>query len=562
MAWYNFWKKKGKREYLDAQITEHVLKDPETGNPYRMALIPQHEAEAFQIDSAKEGLAMNVWAKVKPAMIHKTSDADDEGTTDIRVQSGTPGLFGAPGEVPQAYYERMKLEQKRAAQYDEYKRVYRESVIARKALNVVVKNIYIVGQGELSYTIKSEDARIQKLVEDCDERVEMHRFAPGCCRATLKHGDGFVEPVVDKANSVVRVKWLNPKYMYRNEDEFGRLQVEGAFTMEDEEGEVYAKFLPWQVLHLRYDHEIENRYGTSFLDPGRIPERQYSIGKDSVMIRRLTRAPKRYAYTVPMPKLTSPTDQKLALAELKRDLRRKQVMDSEGHRHQRKKPMIEENDVFLPWTDKEMPPKVEMFDPGGMNDPLTDIFMFRDEVIVAYNVPPAYLGLDKEVRGRAHLGWIDIEFARILRSVQIMMAEDLQRPLYDLQLLLLGVKIIDKRMYDIVYPAISLVDEKLKMEIERFKWEIAVLANNQLGVPTRWVLENIVKLPEDDVNQIMNDLEPKAQTGQPTPTPGSKQTQFTKEAVLGNARLYSELMDFKVQLQYIIKHGLNREISL
>jgi hypothetical protein len=562
VAWFR--KKKNKNDVLDARITNTVHIDKKTNEQFLVAYIPKdnllERVEQDQIDG-NSGLVSKMWTKIRPHMFHRTSDMDDEHTTDVRTQAdGFGSSFSDPNSAGMEYYQRMRIEDGRKAAYNEFLRVYRESVIGRRSLTIVVKNVFIADEGEKAYEIRSEDTRVQSILEDLDERVEMSDNLPKFCKSALKWGDGFIEPVVDANYSVVRLKWLNPKDTHRNEDEFGRLRVDDGFTMEDASGTIYARFMAWQVVHIRYDHEIENLYGTSFFDPGRRSERMYDLGKQSVMISRMVRTPKRYSFTIPMPKNIQPGEKKRLIKKMKMDLRKRKQADSDGNLDLRKKPMIEENDIYMPWHDKDMKPDVSMFDPGGFSDSLLDIYLHRDEVVMAYGVPPTYLGLDKEVRGRAHLGWVDIEFARTLRDIQKLMAW-FQRKVYDLQLILLGIKVKDKQQYEIVYPAISLVDERLKEEVERLKWETASIANNQMGIPIPWLLEHVVGLSEADIEQIVPNLEPKTQEPSNVPMPGDRQTQFTKESVMGNMRLRSELSDLKGKIQYIIRHGLHKESS-
>jgi len=552
-------RKKKRRKWLDAKVTPEVLQDKD-GTRYSVALVPKAEADEWVQDQKHLGLAQRMWARIRPVFKGRTSDADDETTTDV---GGSSSMYGS-SQVAESYYEQMKLEQKRAAMYDDYRRMYKECVLARRALNVTVDNVFVAKEGdEKTWEVKSDDSSVQNVLEGLDKRVEMEDWLPKYVRATLKNGDGMHERVADQAASIVRLKWLDPKYVKRNEDKYGRLDSQRAFTMQDETGQVYAEFMYWQVGHTRFDHEIENRYGSSFFVTARRPWRQIEMMKDGVIIRRLTRASKRYSYIVPFPAGTHPDEQKKIIEQMKDSVRRTKFVDSDGKLDIRKRPALDDEDIWLAQVgDNQV--KVEMFDPGGMNDNLLDIKFFNDEIVVSLGVPPAHLGLDKEVRGRAHLGWVDINFARLLRAVQ-KMAAGVQRGVYDLQLALLGMKTVDKDQYRIVYPPISFVDEKLKLEVEQLKWEVASNARATLGIPTRWLLEKVVGLSEDEIETIMGDpdyrtVEPGASKGggfggfAPSPT----DMRAARDAAYGNERIRAQLLDLRDKFQAVARYGLNQ----
>lgn len=549
MTWYrpSTWQKKQK--YLEGQISDKVLTDPATGKEFVPVLIPKHEAEKYRTTMERRAgkLSDRVAAKVRPLYRDKSSDAAATPTTDV---GGQVSLFGY-SQIAGAYYDRMKQEQGRIARYDEYKLLYRECVPACRALNVTVGNVFTSSDGdEESWTIQSDDKDVQKQLEDLDRRCEMHEFMPKFCRSTLKYGDGFLEPIVDLAFSVTRVKWVNPRYVYRNEDQHGRLDAEAAFEMRDESGEVYASFRYWQMIHARYDHDIENRYGDSFFLTMRKPTRQVSMMKDGVVIKWLTRSTKRYSIIVQAPRGTNREERERIKNDMKDELRRDRMTDNDGNLDLRKKVPLDEQDIFLVVDKGDDKTDVKLFDPGGVNDNYDGIRLFIDDQIMALGVPPAYMGIDKEVRGRAHLGWVDIEFARMLRVIQKMNA-GVQRRVYDLQLMLTGQRSDDSKQYRVVYPAISFIDEKMKLEVQQLKWQIASEAKATLGVPTRWLLEHVVGLGEEDIEEIMIGLQEPVQQPQRS-NPNDMQGYVQK------MRMHGELMDLRDKLSYVVKHGLHK----
>jgi hypothetical protein len=133
------------------------------------------------------------------------------------------------------------------------------------------------------------------------KRVDLHELAPKSYRSALMYGDAFEEVVFDPANAIIRIKWLNPNYMRRNEDEFGRLMPDDAFTMIDAGGDPVAEFAHWQVIHQRHEHERGDLYGMSFFFSGRRPFRILQAMEDGVAIKRLQNATESLVFYIPVP---------------------------------------------------------------------------------------------------------------------------------------------------------------------------------------------------------------------------------------------------------------------
>jgi len=97
-----------------------------------------------------------------------------------------------------------------------------------------------------------------------------------------------------------------------------------------------------------------------------------------------------------------------------------------------------------------------------------------------------------------------------------------------------------------------------------------------MGIPTRWLLENIIKLSEEDVAEVVNNLEPIQPQGGgfgggggggrwESVYPqgfGPKEMSNVKEAVFGNLRLQSELVDLKAKIKAVLTERLHMPVSV
>ena len=529
------------------------LIDHRDGVEKDFALVPLEEGYR---PKRQKNLAQRIWNSLKPKLDIETPD---RLTTDSGVSVNAGSLTTS---AALAYYDQMKQQQTRKARMDDYDRMDEECVEASAALDIVVGNVFLPMEGDReTHDIIADDNTVREILVNLDKRIETHEIMPEICRSMLKDGDSFEEVVADETPSIIRLKYLNPRFMIRCEDRFGRLESPVAFKMQDESLQTVAEFKPWQVVHTRFRHQRGNLYGKSFFYNSRKPWRQLAMMEDGVVIKRLTKATKRYAFYIPVPKNAHPDEKKRIVAEAIAKLKRRSIVDSDGKLDLRRSPLADDEDFYIPVEEGgDQQAKVEVFDPGTSSDNMLDVTYFRDKMILPTRVPKAYMGLEADTRGRAMLGWQDVEFGRMIRSVQKIMAGK-QRRIYDTELLFNGY-IPTEELYSVIYPPISFVDEQMRMAIEQVKWTIVQNANTALGVPLRWLLENIIKLSEKEVEEIVSSLEPKqvAAPGMGGGGIGQKEMGAIKESVFTNMRLQNDLFDLRNKLRVIIQEKLHQPL--
>jgi hypothetical protein len=536
----------------------HKFRDEATGEERDYALVPLDEVDQTP---AQQNLIQRVWGLLK-------SKDEKEQETPVTTDTGVSLFAGSSNAlIAQRYYDEMKINQARVGMLADYERMDAECVEAQTALDITVGNVFLPVEGDQeSHEIVSDDTAVKTTLDDLDKRIDSHEILPEICRGLLQTGDSFEEKVIDAHPRIARLKYLNPKYMVRNEDVYGRLR-DDAYEMRDESQQRLAVFAPWQVVHTRFRHKRGNLYGTSFFFNSRRPWRQLSMMEDGVCIRYLTRAGKRLAFYIPVPKNMQPEEKKKLVREAVSKLKRRSVVDSDGKMDLRRNPLADDEDYYIPVEEgAEGRARVELLDSGGMNDNLAPVMYFRDKVVLPTRVPKAYMGLEQDTRGRAMLGWQDIEFGRVVRSVQKIMA-NFQRDIYDTELRLNGI-VPEDDLYWVKYPPISFIDEQMKVTVEQTRWTIAQLANQSMGVPKRWLLANVLNLDDEEVEEIMASLEPVqsqqgwggSSWGGGGGSFGQKEQAAVKEAVYTNLRLQGELMDLKSRIKLVLSEKLNQPL--
>lgn len=534
----------------EASVTKRKRKGEfqtyETPGGDRYAMVPMDEVDQMRSPDEK-GIFGRVGARFRAAFgsSGKEAETTDTGRAQSRAGSGTMNDIA----------EMTTIEMCRHSKYQDYRKIDAECTELGRALSVTVNNVFASRYGDQdSYEVRGDDQRSIDAIVELDERVEMHSVMPGACKSMLLYGDNFEEVVVDEDFAVVRLKWLNPFTMYRHEDDYGRLDKENAFTQIDDQGTKCAEFRPWQVLHMRHDYQRGDLYGRSFFFHGRKPWRQIGLMEDGVIMNRLTKATDRFVYYVEIPKNADEHDAKRIVDQAKKDLKKRPLVDpNTGKLDLRKSPVGDDEDIFI-GVYPDSPAKVERLGASGTTGELRDVEHFQNKMFMSTGVPKAYLGLERDVNAKATLQWEDVEYARILRGIQKEIAQA-QRHVYNFQLALMGI-VPEKESYKIVYPAISFVDEQIKMEIERMRWEIAVLARG-IDVPLRWVLVNVVGLSDEAAEEVDLTREPQPAAGA---RPAAEDLADLRTSVFANARLARSVRDLRDMIAVVRSERLNKEL--
>lgn len=563
MAW---WKREKKQKPLpypviplerDGEMVQHVQIPLRDLMEYTMGGGGGRGSEA-----RKQRLIQRIGSMFSREAIEQTSMAPDESTTD------TGSAAKSDSAVAGSYYEQIRIEHKRIARLRDYERMDNEDTVLNRALDVRTENAYTSRDGDQeSFEVGSDsDEATGRILEDVTERLKLHEQMPTIHRSALKYGDDMEERIYDNAHVLVRLKWLHPKYMRRNEDDYGRLIADRAFTMVDEAEEPIAVFEHWQVIHWRHNRKRGDLYGSSMMFPSRRPFRITHLMEDGIAINRLVRSTDKLAFYIPVPRNADQAEQQRIIEEVKQKFKRRSNIDAAGKLDLTKNPLGDDEDIFV-GTWEGSPAKVERLAIGGVISKPYDLEHFENQKIMGTGVPKSYLGLERDVNAKATLEWQDIEFARGIRSDQKEAAGFL-RGVYDGQLVALGMP-TGKNVYYVEFPAISFVDEGMKMEALKLRWDVAATAKSSLGIPVEWLLEKVVGLGAEDIEVIMADIQPADAMqmmrgmgmGLPTAEPGAKELERVAAEALNSRHIVANLGDLRAKLDAVIEHGLHRTLA-
>ncbi len=303
---------------------------------------------------------------------------------------------------------------------------------------------------------------VQQAIESMITRTRLEEKIYGITRDLLKYGDNFQQVVVDKNFSIVRLMYMPPKSMNRNEDDQGALPSElGAFTQtRPRTQQVIASFYPWQIIHMRWNRSGGQLYGRSIGKTARTSWRKMQAMEEALVINWLTRAFARLLFTIDVTGKT-PTQAKLAVAAFRRDLEKRKI--AEGVEGIEQLSVVK--DIFLGQGFHTIAGKavqgltnVQVLDTSSSGfSNLGPVEYYRNKVVMSLRVPPAYLGLEENINAKATLVQQDRRFARTIRRIQTTISLELIVPAIDLQLLLMGLD-PTAISYLVTWPAVAISD--------------------------------------------------------------------------------------------------------
>ena len=329
-----------------------------------------------------------------------------------------------------------------------------------------------------------------------------------------QYGNDFEEILVTE-NGVVGINNLAAPTMRRVEKLNGSLigyvqDVTGRFTANQDElrrmlaGSMsipkhVALFEDWQTCHFRLRSTTRRSpYGVSVAEGARWIWKRLVMLEDAVMIYKLTRSPARYAFYVDVSDVPANRVESF-LKRAKRDLKKKKAVNPNNNfLDMRYNPLANDEDFFIAVRDGKSLSRVEVLS-GPDYQNVDDVQYFQRKLHGALMVPRAYMGQDAPIQGRAILSNEDVRAARVSLQIQKEIKNGIER-LVRIDLAARGHRNPWNAEFDVMMTVPSNIYELAAMEVKNARADFA--ARIQPYVSMHWLLENVFKLPEDEIREI------------------------------------------------------------
>lgn len=207
-------------------------------------------------------------------------------TTVTPAPTSAPSLQGESGDL----YERFAADRAREAVVKTCREMYKTDPRVEKAHRFYARDIVRAG-----ILIKTEDENAKKIADALIRRLDLNQKLEDAVRLTARDGDSFYQVVVDEQLNVSALKRMSTLKMHRHSngmDEFD--SPSRAFWMDPRPyagmtGDIPREavwFAEWQMLHARWNHDEENRYGTPMFASATGAFKRAQDGEINVAVRR------------------------------------------------------------------------------------------------------------------------------------------------------------------------------------------------------------------------------------------------------------------------------------
>lgn len=323
----------------------------------------------------------------------------------------------------------------------------------------------------------------------------------GWVRNTCKYGDGFLYLDIDQELGVKNVIMIPSAEIERLEGEdktnpnYIQYQWNAAgLTLEN-----------WQVAHFRIlGDDKYGCYGTSVLEGCRRLWRQMTMLEDAVISYRLIRAPERRVFKIETGGI-APEDVEQYMEKVITSMKRHKVANSQnGQVDLRDNQMAVSEDFFLAYRNGQGT-TIETLPGAQMLNDMDDIAYFRDKMLVACKIPPAYLATgDAGSDEKGNLAQKDVRFARTVQRLQKSFISELEKVAI-IHLYTLGYKGADLLNFKLALNNPSKIAELQELEQWKAKFDIANSATEGY-FSKRWLALNLFNISEDEFVRNQHEL--------------------------------------------------------
>jgi hypothetical protein len=208
------------------------------------------------------------------------------------------GSGGAQSSM--SIYERLKSDRDRLSTIKTCRTMYKTDTRVQKALRMYANDVVKAG-----FIVKTDNAEAKQIAEELSSRIGMNKKMQDVVRLSGRDGDSFYEVVIDEQLNITEVSRKPTLRMRRNSsssDKFTDMQrayyMVNDLWMGTEIPKDALFFANWQMIHTRWDHDEESRYGTPMWASATGAFKKVTEGELDLSVRRKVRAGMRFHHVV------------------------------------------------------------------------------------------------------------------------------------------------------------------------------------------------------------------------------------------------------------------------
>ena len=408
----------------------------------------------------------------------------------------------------------------RKRRYDEYEKMDDYPEITA-ALDIYADDSTQKDIRNKRWLVRSESAEAIEEVESLFERIRLAQYYWDIVRGCCKYGDSFIEIVAnanDLGSGIHKIKILNPYFMMRIEDKFGRLKT---FIQEVPHSSIntgdwanmkssYIELDKNQIIHFRL-HTSDPKYypyGKSIMAGAVRVYRSLKLMEDAMLVYRLSRAPERRIFYVDVGNL--PASKAEAFLETMKTRFKKEKFNNQQRVDARYNPLAVDEDFFVPVRGNQGT-KIDTL-PGAQNlGEVDDVKYFRDKLLATLKIPKDYIvEYDKSPERKANLSQLDVKFARVILRIQDSVAQgftEIARK--HLEMLEYPRSVINNIKIELPDPSDVFVKRKLEIDESKARVVQAVVGTGLF--PTSHIYKEFYDMTETEIEMLQEELEKEQQ---------------------------------------------------
>ena len=443
-----------------------------------------------------------------------TVESRDNGLSNMNNQSFTLGMFETIGSTTAKRSTRTREQ-------------YYETYIKMGTLGLVNRALDIISD-ESSQTNDDNDVLAidsnNEKIYDClrnlfFDKLSINTELWSIFKETIKMGDNFYEITLDvkdgMAEGIRRIKYLDPSKVEIHEKD-GRVDYY-VYKMQAPKNKsivLEQRLFPWQIAHFKIEDKETKPYGKSLLFSGIRSFERLVATEDIFLTYVISRTPSRRVFKIDVGGLPQLEAQR-AIREMRDSYRSQQVIDADGNLNQISSILSITSDIFIPVREGQNGTTIETLQGDGMNmnQNMTFLDNFKNDLIASFNIPAEYIGLDGKVQAdrSTTLSQKDIKFGRFIERIQQQIIKTLYK-LATLELFFNGFK--NDELSDFTLELTPPSTTKEISETGLLETKINLMSTMQgLGVfPINWLFKRVLRLSDKEIAEIqfMKMIEDKA----------------------------------------------------
>lgn len=277
-----------------------------------------------------------------------------------------------------------------------------------------------------------------------------------------------------------------------------------------------------QTADIQVDHPSSNFIANgivvhnSILDGARKDFRRLRLMEDAALIYRITRAPEKRIFTIPVGNI--PTNQvQQYLNQIADQFKKQRFYDpATGEVNWRYAPLIQEDDFWMPQRPDGTGPKIDTLSGAENLDAIADIEYFKKKMIAPLKIPFSRVGIGEDAGGNADksLASSHTDFAKAVQFVQQEICIGLKK-IALVHLALKGFDAKDLAEFDITMTSSSAIDELYRIETWNSRAGVIATLKETNLFTDHWILTRFTDMTEDEIDKLKEEREEEQEKSKP-----------------------------------------------